>query len=116
MIMMNYTLPEFVFLDGNCHLGNTLKSRDVMMHVRSGTVLEIIALETIIDSDFKAKTHKFEYTGPTGLKEQHLFALHFTMSEDDELPEIFERCRKWYCNYLHWEDQNILTDEAAKQN
>jgi hypothetical protein len=113
---MNYTLPEFVFLDGNCHLGNTLKSRDIMMHIRSGTVLEIIAMDSVVVSEFKTKTYKFEYQNHFGIAESYIFALHFTISEEDELPVIFEKCRKWYCDYLQWEDRNIITDEAAKHN
>lgn len=116
MKIIDYTLPEFVFLDGNSHLGNTLEGRDVMVHVRSYTILEIVSLDTVVISDFKSKTYEFEYKDPTGIKERHLFALHFTLAGDDELTDIFKKCEKWYCAYLKWEDRNIITDETAKHN
>ena len=45
MNMVNYKLPECVILDGESHQGNTLKGRTVIQHVRSYTVLEVVAMD-----------------------------------------------------------------------
>ena len=116
MKMTNYTLPEFVFLDGTSHLGNSLEGRDVLVHIRSNTILEIVALDKVLISDFKSKTYEFTYKNHFGVTEHHLFAIHLTLAEDDDLPDIFKKCEKWYCDYLKWEDRNIITDETAKHN
>jgi hypothetical protein len=116
MKMVNYTLPEFVFLDGNSHTGNTLDGRTVLQHIRTYTILEVIATDDMLETSIKTKTHAFDYKNNAGIVEKHMFALHFTLADDGDLPEIFALCEKWYCAYLHWEDRNIATDEVALQN
>ncbi len=116
MKMINYTLPEFVFLDGHSHFGDALESRTVLMHVRSCTVLEVVAIDDVFTSNFNTSIHEFKYKNCKGFTENHLFALHFTMEEDDNLPTIFEKCEKWYNDYLKWEDENIVGDEKIKNN
>jgi len=39
------SLPEWVFLDGNSHLGNMLEGRDVLQHIPSFTILELFMLD-----------------------------------------------------------------------
>ncbi|MCD8176727.1 MAG: hypothetical protein LUE98_04605 [Tannerellaceae bacterium] len=45
MKMIDLTLPEWLFLDGNTHEGRTLGNRTVILHVRSATVIEIFDRE-----------------------------------------------------------------------
>lgn len=114
--MINYNLPEFVFLDGNSHTGDQLDGRTVLQHVRSYTILEVIALDDMLETSIKTQTHAFTYVNHAGITEKHIFAMHFTLSEEDDLPGIFARCEKWYKDYLAWEDHNIATDDVAIQN
>ena len=114
--MTNYTLPEWVLLDGESHQGNLLEHRLFIQHVRSYTVIEVVALDEVAESDFKGQTYKFEYKNQFGLKEQFLFAVHFTLAGEHELPDIFKKAQKWYCDYLDWEDRGIVDDSRALKN
>lgn len=114
--MIDYSLPEFVFLDGNSHSGDSLEGRTVVMHVRSNTIIDVIALHEVSDMRLECITHTFTYTNAAGATERHLLALHFTLAEEDDLPGIFNKVSSWYCNYLKWEDNNIIMDEGSKNN
>jgi hypothetical protein len=117
MKKINYSLPEFVHLDGIDHNGDSLKGRTVIQHIRSYTVLEVVALDEVAMCDFgKNKKHIFTYTNAYGVREEFMFVLHFTFSEEDELPEIFRKCEKWYKKVLAWEDKGIHAGEVAKLN
>ena len=119
MKLINYDLPEFVFLDGNSHLGDSLEYRTVLQHIRSYTVLEVVAIDEFKMFDFgDSKKYKFEYINRFGITEKHMFVLHFSMLADDEyiLKDVFEKCKKWYCDYLDWEDKGIVESEIAKHN
>lgn len=115
---VNFSLPEFAFLDGNCHTGNALEGRTVFQHVRSYTVLE-----AYYEKDFKelhlnpeVKCVKFSFTNGFGIDETHIIAIHFTFAHDDEIPEILDKCKEWYISYMKWEDRNIQQDAKAKIN
>lgn len=118
MQKLNYTLPEFVFLDGNSHLGNTLEHRLVIQHIRSYTILEVIAETEVskIKLEPEAQRFLFEYKNSLGVIEKHLFVVHFTLGSEFDLPEVLEKCRQWYCDYLTWEDKNIHHDTISKHN
>ena len=113
---INYDLPEFVFLDGNSPDGDTLNNRTVICHIRSMTIIDAITLDEIKHSKFSATTYSFNYIDGFGAKEKHLFVLHHTLAEEDELEHIFEKCKEWYCRYLAWEDGNIIEDEISVHN
>ena len=114
MKKIEYTLPEFVFFDGNSPKGDTLEGRTVLMHVRTGTVLEVIALDDVSDYEFKTETYEFTYKNSFGITENHMFAIHFSLKEY-EFQEVFEKFEKWYCDYLTWEDTNIHQEYINKQ-
>lgn len=119
---INYALPEFCFLDGMSHEGDLLEGRTVIQHIRSYTIIEAVSLDDVSISDFKTPTYPFTYTNFAGIKEKHLLAAHFSLAWEmgspvnETLTEIFEKCVKWYCDYLDWEDQNILEDESDINN
>jgi len=93
--LINYTLPEWVFLDGFSHQGNLLKNRTVIQHIRSYTVIEAIALDDLSISDMKAKPYPFTFENSFG---------------------IVEKAIAWYCEYLKWEDENIQNDSVGSEN
>jgi hypothetical protein len=116
---INYTLPEFCFLDGNSHKGDSLENRTVIQHIRSYTILEAVALDEIDFFDFgKRKTYKFDYINRFGIVEKHIFVLHFSMTSEDDyiLIDIFKKCEEWYKKYLDWEDEGIRNTSIAKLN
>lgn len=116
MNMVNYNLPEWVILDGESHQGNTLKGRTVIQHIRTCTVLEVVPMDDVAQSNFETQTFEFWYKNQFGLKEQFLLAVHFTLAAEHELPDIFKKAQKWYCDYLDWEDRNIVDDSRALKN
>jgi hypothetical protein len=115
MKIIEYTLPEFVFLDGNSHLGDTLQYRTVIQHIRTNTVMEVIAQDDVIISDFSnSKCHHFNYLNHFGINEKHILVVHFTFATD--LPDVFQKTVAWYTAYLRWEDRNIQTDSKSAMN
>ena len=121
-MLINYNLPEFCFLDGNSHQGDSLEERTVLQHIRSYTILEVVALDDMELTHFKSPVHKFTYTNFAGIKKIHALVLHFSLAWEKDLPinetliEIFEKCTVWYCDYLKWEDDNILLEEKGFNN
>lgn len=111
---VDYILPEFVFLDAHCHTGDLLEGRTVMQHIRSATILEVVDLSELSAHAFTQPTYKFEYMNRLGVFEQHMFVVHsslmieFGEPHNGALQEVFEACREWYCDYLAWEDNNII--------
>jgi hypothetical protein len=116
--MLNFALPEFVFLDGNAPEGDTLENRTVIQHIRSYTVMEALSLDEVGQLALKdtTKTFEFEYINSFQITERHILALHFTLSDEDQLPIIFEKTARWYCDYLRWEDQNIQNKATGFAN
>jgi hypothetical protein len=116
MKKIEFSLPEFVFLDGNSHQGNTLEGRTIIQHVRSYTVLEAFMPNEFKRLHLDCPVHEFSYTNAFGIIELHVLALHFTMASESELPEIFVKSAAWYAQYLAWEDKNLQHDEISKHN
>lgn len=114
---LNLTLPEWSFLDGQSHLGNTLEGRTVLQHIRSYTMIEVFA-EDENTPIFKkeVKTKEFDYVNQFGIKERHIIAIHFSLAENDQLDEILDKAIKFYSDYMEWEDKNIVTEHKSKQN
>lgn len=116
MQLVNYTLPEFCFLDAWHQSGNLLEGRTVIQHIRSYTVVEAIALDEVLDMQVNTAYHDFKFKNCFGAVENHRLMLHFTMSEGEELPEIFKKIEAWYVSYMQWEDNNIITDNQSELN
>jgi hypothetical protein len=114
--LTNYTLPEWVFLDANSHSGNPLEDRTVIQHIRSYTIIEVIALDEIVLMEMKTKPFNFEYTNLIGVIEKHAMFVHFSLAEFSDLDSIVQRAINWYCDYLRWEDENIQNDNLTIEN
>lgn len=113
----NLTLPEWAFLEGTSHLGNTLEGRDILQHIRSYTMLEIFptdVMEVHLGKDVKVRS--FTYTNIAGHEEKHLMAVHFSLAEYAELDDILDKAVKFYTDYLTWEDGNIFDESISKVN
>ena len=108
--LKQFTLPEFAFLEATSHDGNPLEGRDVLQHIRSYTILEVLTDDNLDERHMTVQVYPFTYRNPLGVIENHAFAVHFTLADELQLPEIIEKCIKWYCDYLAWEDKNIIED------
>jgi hypothetical protein len=114
---LNLTLPEWVFLDGNSHLGNMLENRDLLQHIPSFTILELFTLnEDSIEIDSSVKTKEFTYKNIFGEIERHLIAVHFSMSINSELDEIVDKAIEFYKHFMDWEDSSLVIEETSKDN
>lgn len=114
---LDLSLPEWVFLDGNSHLGNTLEGRDVLEHIPSFTIMELFMLdENSIEINQPVKTKEFIYTNVFGDIEKHLIAIHFSMVDDFEIDRIMDKAIEFYIQFMDWEDQSLIIEETSKDN
>ena len=113
---INFTLPEFCFLDGNSPDGDTLEGRTLIQHIRSYTIIEAFNRDElpILSQKKEVKIHEFQYKNIVGDTETYILAVHFCLSDEIELPTIFLKAEKWYRAYMDWEDKNIITEETSK--
>ncbi len=114
---LDLTLPEWAFLDGNSHLGDTLEGRNVLQHIPSYTIMEFFPLlEDAIGHNLTIKTKEFTYTNIFEAKEKHLLAIHFTLATDFELDWIMHQAIEFYKLFMDWQDNSLLIEETSKDN
>ena len=114
---LDLSLPEWVFLNGNSHLGNTLEGRDLLQHIQTYTILELFLLEEETEVENPpVRIKKFTYTNVFGETEKHLIALHFSLADDNELDAIMDKGIEFYKLYMDWEDQSLIIEETSKDN
>ena len=113
--LVNLTLPAFAFVEGSGHEKNVLEGRNVILHTRSASIVEILEkndtffLEGVL-------TYNFSYLNSLGIKEKLVAALHYSATldrvADRELliNEVLKPAAKWFCDYCTWEDNNIMRD------
>lgn len=119
---MNLTLPEFAFIEGSGHEkgGDPLYGRNVIMHIRSASIIEIFGRKDVaLNPD--VLTLKFSYTNRFGIKEPMIAALHYCatldVKYDSEMikKEIIKPAAQWYCDWAEWEDENIVREEGLNE-
>ena len=81
---LNLELPEWAFLNGSSHLGNTLEGRDILQHNHSHTIFELFLLddEEPIEEDPSVINKVFTFNNIWGETETHLIVVHFTLISD----------------------------------
>ena len=115
---IDFKLPVWVFLNGNSHLGNSLKERNVLQNNDSFTILEFFLIidEYPIKLDSLVKSKKFNYTNILGEIETHLVAVHFSMVADYELNGILDQAIEFYKHFMDWEDTSLDIEEISQDN
>jgi len=114
---LDLTLPEWAFLDGNSHLGDTLEDRVVLIHNPSNTIIEFFMIdEESVELNEFIKTKEFEYVNVFGEKETHLIAVHFSLDADFELDKILDKAIEFYKLFMDWEDASLIIEETSKDN
>lgn len=110
-------LPEFAFLRASGHENaNLLKGRDVILHIRSASVVEVfewgnVALKTEVPS------YRFTYAYGNGESKRMVIALHYSATLDIKydlemiVTQVLIPASRWFCDHLTWEEgrNNILT-------
>lgn len=106
-ISKKFPLPEFVLLDGDNQNGDQLAEREVMLHIPSKTILEVLAIEPEELKKYEGTSHfPFVFTNIDGEDEHHLLLTHETGNET-QLSDIFVNAAQWYGNYANWMDAEI---------
>lgn len=114
---LNTTLPEWVFLDGNSHLGNSLEDRILLQHIQSYTILEFfLELDEPIVLNEAMKTKKFTHKNIFGETENHIIAIHFSLATTMELNWIMDRAIEFYKLFMDWQDASLIIEETSKDN
>jgi len=109
-------LPDFAFLAGWGREDETLHGRNVIMHVRSASVVEMLDEEDVLALREGVLTHKFDYINRWGVVEHHVAVLHHSATLDEALDAEMIRKKvlvpavEWYARYLEWEDENIAKE------
>lgn len=105
-------LPEFAFVESSGHDGDKLAQRNVILHVRSASVLEVFETDKVYLKD-TVVAFDFHNVNKFGIKEYLTIALHYCATLDAQKDakaiqeEILIPAAQWYCDYCDWEDQNI---------
>jgi len=82
MKTINYILPEFAFLDGNSHEGDSLEDRTILIHNLTHTVMEVVDLSKFKMHSFRKPSFEFEYINRFAVVEKHMLVLHFSVFHD----------------------------------
>lgn len=110
-------LPEFAFIEGwGGNSNDVLKGRNVVLHVRSASVIEMLPNEEILALRAGVLTYKFDYINKYAVVEHYTAVLHYCATLDEKADaemirnEIMAKAAKWFCDYMEWEDENIAND------
>lgn len=117
MEKQNLTLPEWAFLDTDNQTGNELKGRDVLLHVRTHTMLEFFYDKK---DGFKinpeVKQQYFMHKNSYGVQEPHIVVVHYSLVEFTKLDDVIKKAIEFYCNWIDWMDGTIELEETSKHN
>jgi hypothetical protein len=115
--IINITIPEWAFLDGNTHDGNLLEKRVVIFHSKSLSVIEMFNRDSVVlYLEPGVPSYKFKNTHTDEPDENLIAVVHYcakfdTRKERERIKrDILIPCAKWYCEYCEWEDRNIASD------
>ncbi|NDP22480.1 MAG: hypothetical protein GZ091_15560 [Paludibacter sp.] len=114
---LNITLPEWVFLDGNSHLGDMLENRVLLQHIQSYSIMELFLVEANpILLNPTIVTKEFSHMNIFGVNENHLLAVHFSLAGAIELDWIINRAIEFYKFFMDWQDASLIIEETSKDN
>lgn len=114
--VINLTLPEFAFVESSGHDGNTLAGRNVILHTRTASVIEIFPEEKVFPKP-GVISFTFINTNALGFKERFAALLHYsaTLGQAADKQEIVDKilipAARWFCDYCDWEDKNIIKND-----
>ena len=116
MEVRDLILPDFAFVEGwGDH--NILKGRNVVLHTRTASVIEMLPEENALALRADVLTYKFDYVNAYGIVEHFIAVLHYSakFSEclDVELirQKVLAPAASWFCEYMEWEDKNIINEK-----
>lgn len=116
---ISVTLPEWAWLNGGEHEkgGDPLEGRNIVLHVRSASVIEFFDQGSFMPNG-DVQSYGFCHKNTYGVTERHVAVLHYCVATNDKavIDDILKAAAKWYCDYMRWEDDNILESDIASMN
>ncbi|WP_315387773.1 hypothetical protein [Hoylesella shahii] len=113
--LIQLTLPEFAFLSDD--LNGELRGRNVIIHIRTMTIIEIIERENVLLYEPNVLYHKFEYKNIFGETEKLVAMLHVCTTFDKILDkefikqDIIKPACEYYMKFATMADAEMLEDE-----
>ena len=116
MEVRDLILPEFAFVEGwGDH--DILNGRNVVLHTPTASVIEMLHEENALALRAEVPTHKFDYVNAYGIVEHYIAILHYSAKFYEDLDgelirqKVLTPAASWFCEYMEWEDKNILNEE-----
>jgi hypothetical protein len=110
-------LPEWAFLDGTSHLGNELEGRDVLLCLRTNTIIEFLSLDKMeINLKYVVKQKKFIHINLLGIEETYLVIVHYCKAEFTDLDEVIDKAIEYFKAWMTWMDESIIQEDTSKIN
>lgn len=113
--LIQLTLPEFAFLSDD--LNGELRGRNVIIHIRTMTIIEIIERENVLLYEPNVLYHKFDYENMFGETEKLVAMLHVCTTFDKILDKeyikqnIIKPACEFYMKFATMADNEMLEDE-----
>lgn len=120
--MIELNLPEFAFVEGYRD-DDELKDRNVILHIRSASVMEIFEqedtfpVEGIITMPFKRFNHLVESMTGEECEERYVMLLHHSPLFDEQndrdyiIKNIMKPASMWYCDYCTYMDNMVNRED-----
>lgn len=108
--LIQLNLPEFAFVEGSWHDGDQLQGRNVILHVRSASVVEVLPKENYLGGVDGVLRYDFTHLNTYGIAEDMVMLLHYSATLDKVtekhliIDEVMRPAAKWYSDYCDWED------------
>lgn len=111
------TLPEWAWLEASDQNGNALEGRDVLLHVRTHTMLEFLSIDdNMVKLAPGVKKMHFTYTNNYGLEENYVVAVHYSLTEFTDHVDILDKAIAYFKDWMTWMDSTIIDEETSKHN
>lgn len=117
--LIQLTQPEFMFAEGSGHEvgGDPTMGRNIILHTRSASVLEILAKEDLYGIEPNVLKYEFTHFNEELLvDEDFVVLLHYCATMDKDLDgqfiidNVMRPASKWFSDYCDWEDKNIANE------
>jgi len=113
----NLTLPEWAFLEASDHTGNALEGRDVLLHVRTHTMLEFFSENDLkVNLNPNVFNRRFTFKNSYGIIEHYKVAMHYSILEYSNLDGIVNEAIEYFKDWMTWMDKSIEQEDNSKIN